>query len=122
MRIIVFVAGLLIETFADLQKYRFINNPENKGQWIDSGLWSISRHPNYLGEIMVWVGLYLFAAPSLVGNTIWVGLIGPGFIAYMIIFVSGIPILEKGADKMWGDNPRYQEYKNRAGMLLPKIF
>lgn len=118
----VFLVGLLTEAFADLQKYRFINNPANKGKWIDSGLWSISRHPNYLGEIMVWVGLYLFVLPSLVGNSIWVGLIGPLFIAFMIIFVSGIPILEKGADKMWGADPEYQKYKNETGILFPSFF
>jgi steroid 5-alpha reductase family enzyme len=117
-----FLVGLLIETFADMQKYKFINNPENSGKWIESGLWSISRHPNYLGEITVWVGLYLFVMPSLAGLSVLIGLIGPLFIAGMIGFVSGIPILEKGADKRWGENPKYQEYKRKTGVLFPKIF
>lgn len=119
---VIFLAGLLIETFADLQKYRFINSPENKGMWIDSGLWSVSRHPNYLGEIMVWVGLYVFVVPSLFGWHLIVGALGPLFIAGMIGFVSGIPILEKSADKRWGDNPKYQAYKKNTGVLFPKIF
>lgn len=117
----IFLVGLTIEAIADIQKYRFINNPENKGKWIDTGLWSISRHPNYLGEIMVWVGSYVFVLPALSGWGLIIGLAGPLFISFMILFISGVPILEKGADKIWGTNPAYQEYKKRVGVLLPKI-
>jgi len=117
----IFLVGLTVEAIADMQKYRFINNPENKGKWIDTGLWSISRHPNYLGEIMVWVGLYVFVLPALSGWGLIIGLAGPLFISFMILFISGVPILEKGADEMWGANPAYQEYKKRVGVLLPKF-
>lgn len=117
----IFLVGLTIEAIADMQKYRFINTPENKGKWIDTGLWSISRHPNYLGEIMVWVGSYVFVLPALSGWGLIIGLAGPLFISFMILFISGVPILEKGADKIWGTNPAYQEYKKRVGVLLPKI-
>lgn len=119
--LIIFFVGLATEAVADMQKYRFINNPENKGKWIDTGLWSVSRHPNYLGEILVWCGLYVFVLPSLFGWHVLAGLTGPLFIAVMILFVSGVPLLERGADKIWGDNPEYQKYKKRVGILLPKI-
>lgn len=118
----IWVAGLILESVADAQKYRFINNPENKGRWIQSGVWSFSRHPNYLGEIMVWIGVYLFVASSL---SVWgklIALAGPLFISLLIIFVSGIPLLEKYADDRWGDSQEYQAYKKRVGVLFPKLF
>lgn len=118
---IVWLAGLLIEGFADYQKFKFSNNPNNKGKWIEEGLWKYSRHPNYLGEIMVWVGVYLFAYPSLSGMEILVGLASPVFIIVLLLFVSGIPILEKSSDKKWGDRKDYQDYKKRVGVLLPKF-
>lgn len=115
----VWLFGLVVEAIADLQKYKFINNPTNKGRWIESGLWKYSRHPNYFGEILVWVGVYLFTLSSLVGWNALIGLVGPLYIAILIIFVSGIPLLEKSADKRWGDNPEYREYKKRTSQLIP---
>jgi steroid 5-alpha reductase family enzyme len=117
-----FLLGLIFEAVADIQKYTFINDPKNKGRWIDTGLWSISRHPNYLGEITVWLGLYITVFPFLSGLGILIGSVGPLFIAGMIIFVSGIPILEKGADKIWGEDSEYQQYKKNTGVLFPKFF
>jgi steroid 5-alpha reductase family enzyme len=120
--IVVFLFGLIVETFADLQKYKFINNPENKGKWIDEGLWHYSRHPNYFGEITLWTGVYLFTLSTISGLDAVVGIISPIYIAFIIIFVSGIPLLEKGANKVWGDNPEYQKYKETTSSLiiLPK--
>lgn len=118
----VFIGGLAIETFADLQKYRFINNPENRGKWIDEGLWQYSRHPNYFGEICVWIGIYLFALSRISGDDALIGALSPLYIAVLIIFVTGIPLLEKGADKIWCDNPEYVRYKETTSslILLPK--
>jgi len=118
----IWLLGLIIETFADYQKYTFINNEKNKGMWIDSGLWKYSRHPNYLGEMMIWIGVYIFTLSSLVGILPFVMLASPLFIIFLLLFGSGIPMLEKGADKRWGDNPKYQAYKKRVGVLLPKLF
>lgn len=120
--VIIFIKGLTIETIADIQKYRFINNPKNQGAWIASGVWKYSRHPNYFGEIQVWVGIYLVIAPVLIGWEYIIALASPLFIAGMIIFVSGIPLLEKSADAKWGDNPRYQEYKRKTSILVPWFF
>lgn len=118
---IVWLAGFLIEGFADFQKFKFSNNLNNKGKWIEEGLWKYSRHPNYLGEIMVWVGVYLFIFPSLLGLEILIGFVSPIFIIVLLLFVSGIPLLEKSSDKKWGDRKDYQDYKKRVGVLLPKI-
>ena len=117
----IYLLGLIIESFADYQKYTFINNEDNKGMWIDSGLWKYSRHPNYLGEMMVWIGVYIFTLSSLTGRLPFIMLASPLFIILLLIFGSGIPMLEKSANKRWGDNPKYQEYKKRVGVLLPKI-
>ena len=118
---IVWLIGVLIEGFSDFQKFKFSSNPKNKGKWIEEGLWKYSRHPNYLGEIMVWVGVYLFVFPSLLGLEVLVGLVSPLFITILLLFVSGIPILEKNSDKKWGNKKEYQEYKKRVGVIIPKI-
>jgi len=121
--IVVWLVGLAIETIADYQKYSFINDIKNKGKWIDIGIWKYSRHPNYFGEIMLWFGVYLFTLSGL--NTVQslIGLIGPLYIAVLLIFVSGVPLLEKSADKKWGDNKDYQDYKRRTSVLilLPRL-
>mgnify|MGYP000849005613 FL=1 len=111
--------ALLIETVADLQKYRFNQDPKNKGKWIESGLWSWSRHPNYFGEICVWVSVYLVAFPVLNTTEAGIGLISPLFIASILLFATGIPILEKSADERWGKDAKYRAYKKRTSVLIP---
>ncbi len=111
--------GLIIETIADVQKIQFKNNPANKGKWIESGIWRYSRHPNYFGEIVVWIGVYIVAATSLPFVQAAIGLISPLFIIVLLLFVSGIPILEKSADKRWGNDPAYKKYKKRTSLLIP---
>lgn len=118
---VIWLLGLLIETVADAQKFNFIGNPANQGKWISTGLWKYSRHPNYFGEILAWVGIYLFTVFGLTPIQSLAGVISPIFIATLIIFVSGIPLLEKSADKRWGDNKEYQKYKKAVGVLVPFI-
>lgn len=115
----VWLIGFATETVADTQKYLFTTRPSNRGMWIDSGVWRYSRHPNYFGEILVWIGIYIYAAAQLSGLELVVGLISPICIAGLLIFVSGIPILEKSADKRWGKIREYQEYKSRTSVLIP---
>jgi steroid 5-alpha reductase family enzyme len=117
--LIIWFMGLSIEAIADIQKYRFINNPINTGKWIDTGLWSYSRHPNYLGEITLWIGIYIFTIFGLNNLQILIGLIGPLYISLLIIFVSGIPILEKSADNKWGNDANYKDYKKKTAVLVP---
>ena len=117
--LLILLCGLCIEAIADQQKFRFSGDLANKDKWIESGIWSISRHPNYLGEIMVWFGVYLFVASSLEGIHLLVGAFSPIYIAGLLIFVSGIPLLEKSADQKWGSDKKYQEYKKRTPVLIP---
>jgi len=117
----VWAIGLLCETTADFQKLAFSNNPANKDKWIDTGIWHYSRHPNYFGEILIWVGIYLYTLASLPLLPAIIGLVSPGFIIILLLFISGIPILEKSADKRWGSNPKYRAYKKQTSILIPAI-
>jgi steroid 5-alpha reductase family enzyme len=117
----IFLAGLLIESIADYQKRKFSAKSENKDKWIDTGLWSISRHPNYLGEMLVWVGVYTYAFSYLSISERLIGLLSPLYIICLLLFVSGIPLLEKAADQKWGENTEYKKYKKRTPILIPRI-
>ncbi|WP_400159865.1 DUF1295 domain-containing protein [Arthrobacter sp. BPSS-3] len=118
--LLVWVAGFGIEAVADRQKGRFSADPANKGKFISTGLWSKSRHPNYFGEILLWVGVAIIALPVLQGWQ-WVALISPVFVALLITKVSGVPHLERKADKKWGGQADYEEYKKNTPVLIPKL-
>ena len=114
----VWLAGLLIEAVADAQKSAFRAKEENCGRFIASGLWRYSRHPNYFGEILVWWGLFIDAGPFLAGVAFAV-VAGPVFITLLLLFVRGIPPLERSADEKYGDDPAYRDYKRRTSILVP---
>lgn len=114
----VWVLGFALEATADLQKSRFRANPANKGSFITSGLWSVSRHPNYFGEITLWTGIALIALPVLRGWQ-YVTLVSPVFVYLLITRVSGVPLLEKKADDTWGGQETYKAYKRRTPVLVP---
>ena len=113
----VWLAGFVIEVVADAQKSAFKQNPANEGRFISTGLWAWSRHPNYFGEITLWLGMAIIAVPVLSGWR-WVTLISPVFVFLLITRVSGVPMLEKRADDRWGDEPEYQAYKERTPVLM----
>ncbi|MBN2454529.1 DUF1295 domain-containing protein [Candidatus Woesearchaeota archaeon] len=113
----VWFTGLLTEATADFQKSKFVKL--KTGKWIETGLWKYSRHPNYFGEILCWVGVYLFAFSSLTPTFRLFGLASPLFIMILLLFVTGLPPLEKGADQRWGSESGYQEYKRRTSVLIP---
>jgi steroid 5-alpha reductase family enzyme len=114
----VWVLGFALEATADLQKGRFRADPANKGSFITSGLWAISRHPNYFGEITLWIGIAIIALPVLRGWQ-FVALISPVFVYLLITRVSGVPLLEKKADATWGGRAAYEAYKRRTPVLVP---
>ena len=114
----VWVLGFTLEAVADLQKSRFRADSANKGSFIASGLWAISRHPNYFGEITLWTGIAIIALPVLQGWQ-FVTLISPVFVYLLISRVSGVPLLEKKADATWGGREAYEAYKRRTPVLVP---
>ena len=117
---LVWALGFAIEVIADNQKSRFSANPDNKGKFIQTGLWSRSRHPNYYGEITLWVGIAIIALPALQGWQ-WVAMISPLFVTLLLTRVSGVPLLEKKADTKWGGQEEYENYKKRTPVLIPRL-
>jgi len=99
----------------------FKNKEENKGKWIGTGLWKYSRHPNYLGEIMMWVGVFIYCFVYINGIGL-VTILSPIYISVLLLWVSGIPTLEREYDKRYVNNNEYQEYKKNTGVLFPKLF
>ena len=116
----VWMLGFGIEARADHQKTVFNTEPNNQGKWIDSGLWSYSRHPNYLGEILLWTGIAFFGISCFTGleRVAWVS---PIFIYLLLTKVSGIPILDQRALEKWGDDPEYQKYRENTPALIPRL-
>mmetsp|Transcript_7849 Transcript_7849/g.13667 ORF Transcript_7849/g.13667 Transcript_7849/m.13667 type:complete len:251 (-) Transcript_7849:31-783(-) len=115
----IFIVAFAIEVIADQQKSEFRKN--NKG-FINIGIWRFSRHPNYLGEIFIHFAIALYATQVLKGWLTLLPLITPVFIAFLLIKVSGIPILERMSDKKYGDQKEYQEYKKNTAILIPFIW
>lgn len=118
--IVVWLLGMTIEIVADAQKSAFRADPKNKDEFIRTGLWSRSRHPNYFGEIVIWVGVFLTAAPVLAGWQ-WVAILSPLFVILLLTRVSGIPLLEARAEKKWGDRADYVEYRENTPSLIPRL-
>ena len=114
---LIWAVGFAIEVVADRQKRRFRTDPENRGRFIQSGLWAWSRHPNYFGEIVLWVGVAIIAYPELAGWQ-YVTLVSPLFVYLLLTRVSGIPLLEERAQAKWGEDPEYQAYRNRTPELV----
>jgi len=116
---ITFILGFLIEVIADNQKTKFRSNPNNKDKFISTGLWSYSRHPNYLGEITLWTGVAIMSFSSLSGLQL-ITLISPVFTYLLLVYVSGVRLLEARGKRKWGHLESYQEYIKNTPTLLFK--
>ncbi len=110
--VLVWLVGFYFESVGDAQLARFMKNPENKGKLMQSGLWAYTRHPNYFGEVTQWWGIWLMVL-SIPGG--WMGIIGPLTITFLILKVSGVPMLEKKME----ENPDFAEYKKRVSIFFP---
>lgn len=111
--------GFLLEVTADAQKTRFRAVPENRDRYITSGLWAWSRHPNYFGEIVLWVGIAVIAAPALEAWQL-ATLVSPVFVWLLLTRISGVRMLEARANRRWRDDPGYRDYVRRTNTLLPR--
>lgn len=115
---VIWLAGFVIEVTADRQKSAFKADPANDGRFITSGLWSWSRHPNYFGEITLWTGMLVMGIPVLSGWR-WIALISPIFVFVLLTRISGVPMLERRAEKRWGDEPEFRAYTDNTSALVP---
>ncbi|UCC20500.1 MAG: DUF1295 domain-containing protein [Promethearchaeota archaeon] len=109
---IIWIIGFLFETFGDYQLYKFKKDPNNKGQVMDQGLWKYTQHPNYFGEVTQWWGIFIIALAVPFG---FISVVGPIFITYMIIKVSGIRLL----NYRYKDDDKYADYKRRTSQFFP---
>ena len=110
----VFLVGFGFEAIGDWQLTRFKADPANAGQVMDKGLWRYSRHPNYFGDATAWWGIGLVAASTPIGI---IGLIAPALITWILIQVSGVPMVEHRLNKT---RPGYAEYVERTSPFLPR--
>ena len=119
--LLIFVIGFIIEVIADHQKTVFRKDINNKDKFISTGLWSYSRHPNYFGEILLWFGVAIMSFSSL-QDLQYLTLISPIFVYVLLVYISGIRILENQGDKKWGHLDSYKEYLKNTPRLFFRIF
>ena len=110
--VLVWAVGFTFEAVGDWQLLRFLRDPASEGKIMQTGLWSYSRHPNYFGEATLWWGVFLIALGAPYG---WLAVISPVTIAFLLLKVSGIPMLEA----RWEGNPEFEEYRRRTNALIP---
>ena len=119
--LLLWLIGFLIEAVADNQKRLFKQQKNTHKEFIQTGLWARSRHPNYFGEILLWIGVAIIAYPALYQWQV-VTLISPLFVILLLTKISGISLQEEQADERWADNDDYQIYKQNTPVLIPKLF
>lgn len=110
--LLVWITGFIFESVGDKQLAVFLKVPANRGHIIQSGLWKYTRHPNYFGEATMWWGIFILALSVPLG---WSGVISPLTITAMLLFVSGVPMLEKELKK----NPEFEEYARKTSIFIP---
>ncbi|MDA8607677.1 DUF1295 domain-containing protein [Gammaproteobacteria bacterium] len=116
-----FLLGFAVEVIADNQKTKFRSIPENKDQFINEGLWTRSRHPNYFGEITLWTGITVMGISTFEGMN-YLAIFSPIFSYLLLVYVSGVRMLEFRGHRKWGHLDEYNTYKKNTPKLIPKIF
>ena len=119
--VLIWLGGLTLEVVADKQKSDFRNDPKNAGKFICHGVWTVCRHPNYLGEIMLWTGVFLAALPVMHGWQ-FATVLSPLFVVILLTRISGIPTLAHRGVSQWGEDPAYQAYLRDTPVLTPRLF
>lgn len=109
---LIWLIGFIFESVGDAQLAKFIKDPANKGKLMQQGLWKYTRHPNYFGEVTQWWGIFIIALSTPLG---FVSIISPITITFLILKVSGVPMLERKMEQ----NPEFAEYKKRTSMFIP---
>lgn len=108
----IWILGYFFEVVGDAQLAKHLRNPENKGKLMTSGLWKYTRHPNYFGEATMWWGIFLLALSAQNG---WIAILSPLTITTLLLFVSGVPLLEK----KYKERADWIEYKKKTSIFIP---
>lgn len=116
--LVVWAAGLYLETLADFQKYEYRELKNPLTPWVSTGLYKSARHPNYLGEMLCWWGIFIYAVPYLSGWT-WLTVVSPLYISGLLLFVTGVPLVEKKSAAKYASHPDYAAYKSSTRLLIP---
>ena len=116
--LILCVFGLTFESLADHQKLLFKLEDENKDLYCNVGLWKYARHPNYFGELLFWWGNFSICSSVLTGNEWW-AVMGPCFITFLLLFLSGMPLIERGHTRKFGNEPAFLQYRKQTSALIP---
>jgi len=111
---VIWIKGFVIECIADYQIYTFKQRPENKGKYLMNGLYKYSRHPNYLGEILLWTGIALLALPN---RFAYLTIIGPLVLMFALYKFSGVPYAERN----YAGKSAFEDYAANTGAIFPKI-
>ena len=112
----------MIEVISDYQKRKFRETSDPKTEFISTGLWARSRHPNYFGEITLWVGMAVISLSSLSGVEYVTAIVSPVFVYFLLVKLEGVPMLERIADERYSNLPEYQQYKEKTPVLMMKLF
>jgi steroid 5-alpha reductase family enzyme len=112
--LVVYGTGFFIESVADYQLVNFKKDPANKGKLMQTGLWEISRHPNYFGESLIWWGISIYALSLPHG---WMTMLSPVIVTLLLRYISGVPMLEK----KYEGRPGWDEYKSRTAPFIPYV-
>lgn len=119
--LILWMIGMTIESIADWQKFSFRSKHQPTGAFIDYGLYKYIRHPNYLGEILVWVSIFWFVTPYL-NSLELLTIISPIWVIALLLWISGIPLIELTNVEKYKGNTKFEDYVKRTWRLLPGIY
>ncbi len=117
--LLIWILGFIIEVVSDSQKSKF--NKVNKGKFINIGLWKYIRHPNYLGEIIIWIGIFVVSISYINSIFTFLSILSPIFVFVLLRFLTGVPQLEVRGEEKWGKNKEYINYKKETGIIFPKF-
>lgn len=115
------VFGFALEIVADTQKDTWRSQKANHGKFINTGVWALSRHPNYFGEITLWLGIFISASSAFSTPGMWSSVLSPVLVFLLLVYVSGIKLLEAAGDKKWGKEQNYITYKQQTPVLIPFV-
>lgn len=114
--VVLWTIGFVFEALGDWQLARFKRDPANRGKLLTTGLWSLTRHPNYFGDAAMWWGLYLVAAAVPGG---WASFFGPLLMSVLIRYVSGVAMLEKDQIEKRAE---YAHYIRSTPAFFPRLW